>query len=196
MREAGYSENEVPAGSHAQYVVPTKAYCDFLASDARDTRTDVSVRIFEDKFLTDELQLKRMIVKFKGSFANDTRSFDSDVPIYRLAEAYLLKAEVENALGNTEVALKNLNVVAKRAYGVDNYYTLTSDAIDNAIIDEILKEFVAESKSWWAYLRFNKEFELIETLKGREAEKNVTLWPVAPACLNTNPNISQTEGYK
>lgn len=36
-----------------------------------------------------------MVVKFKGSFANDTRSFDSDVPVYRLAEAYLLKAEVE-----------------------------------------------------------------------------------------------------
>ncbi|MCO7112569.1 RagB/SusD family nutrient uptake outer membrane protein [Bacteroides uniformis] len=62
-------------------------------------------------------------MKFKGSFANDTRSFDSDVPVYRLAEAYLLKAEVENALGNTDAALQNLNVVAKRAYGVDNYYT-------------------------------------------------------------------------
>jgi hypothetical protein len=138
-----------------------------------------------------------MVVKFKGSFANDTRSFDSDVPVYRLAEAYLLKAEVENALGNTDAALQNLNVVAKRAYGVDNYYTArTQDAIDNAIISEILKEFVAESKAWWAYLRFNKEFELIETLKGREGEKNVTLWPIAPACLNTNPNITQTEGYK
>ena len=108
-----------------------------------------------------------------------------------------LKAEVENALGNTDAALQNLNVVAKRAYGVDNYYTArTQDAIDNAIISEILKEFVAESKAWWAYLRFNKEFELIETLKGREGEKNVTLWPIAPACLNTNPNITQTEGYK
>ncbi len=138
-----------------------------------------------------------MVVKFIGSFANDTRSFDSDVPVYRLAEAYLLKAEVENALGNTDAALQNLNVVAKRAYGVDNYYTArTQDAIDNAIISEILKEFVAESKAWWAYLRFNKEFELIETLKGREGEKNVTLWPIAPACLNTNPNITQTEGYK
>lgn len=61
---------------------------------------------------------------------------------------------------------------------------------------DLLKEFVAESKAWWAYLRFNKEFELIETLKGREGEKNVTLWPIAPACLNTNPNITQTEGYK
>ena len=196
LREAGYTEDEVPAGSHAQYVVPTQAYCDFLAEDARDTRTDVSVRVFEDKFLTEEVQIKRMVVKFKGSFANDTRSFDSDVPVYRLAEAYLLKAEVENALGNTDAALQNLNVVAKRAYGVDNYYTArTQDAIDNAIISEILKEFVAESKAWWAYLRFNKEFELIETLKGREGEKNVTLWPIAPA-LNTNPNITQTEGYK
>ena len=56
----------------------------------------------------------------------------------------LLKAEVENALGNTDAALQNLNVVAKRAYGVDNYYTArTQDAIDNAIISEILKEFVA-----------------------------------------------------
>ena len=56
---------------------------------ARDTRTDVSVRVFEDKFLTEEVQIKRMVVKFIGSFANDTRSFDSDVPVYRLAEAYL-----------------------------------------------------------------------------------------------------------
>ena len=73
LREAGYTEDEVPAGSHAQYVVPTQAYCDFLAEDARDTRTDVSVRVFEDKFLTEEVQIKRMVVKFKGSFANDTR---------------------------------------------------------------------------------------------------------------------------
>lgn len=197
LQENGYTEEEVPAGSHAQYVVPTKAYCDFLASDPRDTRTDVSVRVFKDEFLTKELQLERMIVKFKGSYTNDTRSFDNDVPIYRLAEAYLLKAEVENALGNADAALQNLNVVAKRAYGVDNYYTVKDrDAIDKAIIDETLKEFVAESKAWWVYLRLNKEFELIETLKGREGEKNVTLWPVASACLNTNSNITQTEGYK
>lgn len=197
IRSAGYSEEEVPAGSHAQYVIPTKAYCDFLASDARDSRTAVSVRVFTDDFLVNSMQLERMIVKFRGSFENDTRSFDSDVPIYRLAEAYLLKAEVENALGNTDVALRNLNVVAKRAYGVDNYYAgLSRNDIDYAIIDESLKEFVGESKAWWIYLRMNKEFELIETLKGREGEKNVTLWPIAQACINTNPNITQTEGYK
>lgn len=196
-RLQAYTEEQVPTGSHAQYVIPTQAYCDFLASDARDTRTDVSVRVFNDIYLNETLLLHRMIVKFKGSWINETRCFDNDVPIYRLAEAYLLKAETENALGNTSVALQNLNVVAKRAYGVENYYTVnTKETIDNAIIDEILKEFVSEAKSWWAYLRFNKEFESIETLSGREGEKNVTLWPVAAACLNTNPNIDQTEGYK
>ncbi len=101
-------------------------------------------------------------------------------------------------LGNTDAALQNLNVVAKRAYGVDNYYTArTQDAIDNAIISEILKEFVAESKAWWAYLRFNKEFELIETLKGREGEKECYL--VALLLLLVSiliRNITQTEGYK
>jgi hypothetical protein len=196
-RLENYTEDEVPTGSHAQYVIPTQAYCDFLASDARDTRAGASVRVFNDPYLNETLLLNRMIVKFKGSWVNETRCFDSDVPVYRLAEAYLLKAEVENALGNTDAALQNLNVVAKRAYGVDSYYTVrTKDDIDNAIIDETLKEFVSESKSWWAYLRFNKEFERIETLKGREGEKNVTLWPVSASCLNTNPNITQTEGYK
>ena len=52
-------------------VIITETYCDFLAEDARDTRTDVSVRVFEDKFLTEEVQIKRMVVKFKGSFANE-----------------------------------------------------------------------------------------------------------------------------
>lgn len=197
LQEAGYTEDEVPAGSHAQYVVPTQAYCDLLASDPRDTRTHVSIKVFTDPFLTDEMQIQRMIVKFKGSYDNGTRNFDSDVPIYRLAEAYLLKAEVENALGNTSKALRHLNIIAQRAYHVENYYTTQDkDSIDLAIINETLKEFVAESKAWWAYLRFNKEFELIETLKGREDETNVTLWPVSPSCLNTNPNITQTEGYK
>ena len=197
LQEAGYSEEEVPAGSHQQYVAPTKAYCSLLTSDERDSRANISIRTFEDKFLTEEIQLQRMIVKFKGSYNNDTRSFDSDVPMYRIAEAYLLKAEVENALGNQTEAVKNINIVAKRAYGIDNYYSsMSKEEIEKTIIIETLKEFVGESKAWWTYLRLNKEFEMIESLKGRENEKNVTLWPIAPACLNTNPNIVQTEGYK
>lgn len=184
-------------GSHAMYIIITPDYYDFLASDSKDTRTAVSARDFRDNAYLSGLHYETEIVKFAGTVVNGTRIFDHDVPMYRLAEAYLLKAEVENALGNASEAVRALNVVAKRAYKVDNYYALTGkDEIDEAIIDESLKEFVAESKAWWVILRMNKEFSRISTLVGRQGELNVTLWPVAQACINSNPNITQTEGYR
>ena len=73
---------------------------------------------------------------------------------------------------------------------------LDRDGVTNAIIDEVKMEFVAEGKTWWTYLRNNKEFEQISSLVGRSGETNVTLWPVHQNSLNTNKNIYQTEGYK
>jgi starch-binding outer membrane protein, SusD/RagB family len=38
-----------------------------------------------------------------------------DVPLYRFAEAILIYAEAENELGNTAVAVTNLNRIRARA---------------------------------------------------------------------------------
>lgn len=185
----------VPIGSHAHYITATLDYCKFLTSDSRDTRAGVSVRVYDNKQVTD-LEYYTMIIKFQGSWKDNTRYFDNDVPMYRLAEAYLMKAEVENALGNPIEAIKNLNVIAKRAYGVDNYYVATNkDSIDNYIIDEYMKEFVSEAKVWWVFMRFNKEFERVGPLKALQGQKNITLWPVSFSCMTTNSKITQTEGY-
>jgi Zn/Cd-binding protein ZinT len=119
------------------------------------------------------------------------------MPLYRLAEAYLLKAEAANGMDDIATATAALNEVAKRARGIDEYYkNLDKRGVTEAIINESKMEFVAEGKMWWLYLRTNTEFELISTLVGREGEKNVTLWPVANVCITTNPRIEQTEGYK
>ena len=191
----GYTQEDVPTGSHTQYVAPQKSFCDLMKAEPRDTRTDLTLREFEDEFIKDEMQIERMIMKFLGSWANETRSFDSDMPIYRLAEAYLLKAEIENKLGNTSAALDALNTVAARAYGVENYYTTTDkDEITEAICNETLKELALEGKIWWTYLRNNVEFKMIPSLVGRENELNILLWPVAQASHNTNPNIDLTPG--
>lgn len=193
----GYSLDYVIVGSHAQYEIPNDEYMDFLLADPDDSRGAASVRRYEDPFLNNQLRLDRVVTKFIGSWDNKTRIFDTDVPVYRLAEAYLLKAEAENALGNIDAAITALNVIAKRARGIDNFYTnLDRNGVINAIINETKMEFVAEGKTWWVYLRNNKEFEQISSLVGRENELNVTLWPVAQACITTNPNITQTEGYK
>ena len=61
---------------------------------------------------------------------------------------------------------------------------------------EYLKEFAGEGKSWWNYIRLGLAFTKIESLRGRQNETNILLWPIANACMSENPNIRQTVGYK
>ena len=193
----GFGPDYVPTGSHSQYVVVTDEYRDFLLSDPDDVRGAASLRIYTEPFITQSVLVDRIIIKFKGSWESNTRVFDNDMPLYRLAEAYLLKAEAANGMDDIATATAALNEVAKRARGIDEYYkNLDKRGVTEAIINESKMEFVAEGKMWWLYLRTNTEFELISTLVGREGEKNVTLWPVANVCITTNPRIEQTEGYK
>ncbi|MCZ2417160.1 MAG: RagB/SusD family nutrient uptake outer membrane protein, partial [Burkholderiales bacterium] len=109
------------------------------------------------------------------------------------AEAILMKAEIENALSNTAGAVAELVKIEKRAYKTTSRYTanMSRQAIDNAIVDEILKEFVSEAKSWWTLVRMGQAFTRIESLKGRENEENILLWPISSSSINTNPNIKE-----
>lgn len=192
----GYTQDDIPSGSHAQYVAPTDEYLDFLLADPNDVRGAVSVMRFTDEYLVKEIPIDREFVKFKGTWKNETRVFENDMPVYRLAEAYLLKAEALLGLGDLGGAMDAINVVAKRARGVDNYYKgLDKDGVMDALIDESKMEFACEGKFWWLFLRTNTEFKKISTLVGRENELNITLWPVAEASINQNPNIEQTKGW-
>ncbi|SJN46799.1 hypothetical protein FM107_14975 [Sphingobacterium sp. JB170] len=35
----------------------------------------------------------------------------------------------------------------------------------------------------------------VQNLEGKESKKNTLLWPLHDASINTNPKITQTEGY-
>ncbi|OQB67995.1 MAG: SusD family protein [Bacteroidetes bacterium ADurb.Bin139] len=183
-----FINNPLPVGSHQQYVSITNEYEAFLSSDPDDKRVPVSFQIFPDGTIR-----WRWINKFKGEWINETRFFSSDVIIYRFAEAILMKAEIENALSNTAGAVAELVKIEKRAYKTTSRYTATMSrqAIDNAIVDEILKEFVSEAKSWWTLVRMGQAFTRIESLKGRENEENILLWPISSSSINTNPNIEE-----
>lgn len=192
LEDPSIANNPVPIGSHQQYVSITDEYEDFLSANPADTRTATSFQVYQDGSTR-----WRWINKYLGEWTSETRYFTSDIIVYRLAEAVLFKAEIENALGNTTAAIYELNKIAKRAYQTDAYYpsTLSKTAVDDAIVDEILKEFVAEGKSWWTLIRFGIAFDRIASLKGRENETNILLWPVSSNSINTNPAIEQTEGY-
>lgn len=192
LEDPSIANNPVPIGSHQQYVSITDEYEDFLSANPADTRTATSFQVYQDGSTR-----WRWINKYLGEWTSETRYFTSDIIVYRLAEAVLFKAEIENALGNTTAAITELNKIAKRAYQTDIYYpsTLSKTVVDSAIVDEILKEFVAEGKSWWTLVRFGVAFDRIASLKGRENETNILLWPVSSNSINTNPAIEQTEGY-
>ncbi|WP_298648977.1 RagB/SusD family nutrient uptake outer membrane protein [uncultured Proteiniphilum sp.] len=189
-----YIENPVKVGSHQQWCFYTDDYKALLSENENDQRTIVSFQTFFDDKKNVTFQ---WINKFAGTWVSGTRIFDSDVIVYRYADAVLFDAEIKNAKNDRAGAIASLNRIAKRAYGIDNFYpnTLTTSEIDALILKERMKEFAAEGKLWWDYIRFDVAFEKNPFLVGRENQQNVLLWPVAQTSINKNPNLKQTPGY-
>jgi len=189
-----YVENPVKLlSANTQRTIFTNDYVDLLKADSSDTRTATSWGDW-----TDESKGVRYtwINKFSGLWENNQRYFISDIPLYRFAEALLFKAEILYAQGKTADALTYLNQIAKRAYGKDEYYSSSEVADFKTLLkNEYLKEFAAEGKAWWIYIRLGEAFNDIKSLHGRQNEPGILLWPVSTVCLNSNPNITQTVGY-
>ncbi len=187
-----FQENPVPIfNSRQQWVNITVDYANYLYEEASDTRAAISYGYIENNIS------KGWVNKFPGHLIESARVLDSDIGIYRFADALLFDAEIKLAQHNVGGARIALNRIAKRAYGTDGYYNgLTSEEdVKDAIVAERKKEFVAEGRLWWDFIRLGVVFEECEWLEGRENDKNVLLWPVHNSSLNSNPNIKQTEGY-
>ena len=189
-----YINNPVQTGSHQQWCFYTQEYKTFLTSIPTDQRIKESFETFYD---SSKNQTFQWINKFKGHWVNNTRVFDSDVIVYRYADAILMDAEIKLAENNITGAIEALNKIAKRAYGQDNYYATTISAaeVKDAIITERKKEFCAEGKLWWDFIRLDVAFSENSYLRGRENEKNVLLWPISQNSINKNPTLKQTIGY-
>jgi|AGTN01.3.fsa_nt_gi SusD family. len=187
-------ENPVKVGSHQQWCFYTEEYKAILSENDGDQRTNVSFDTYFDEPKNATFQ---WINKFAGEWTNGTRIFDSDIIVYRYADALLFDAEIKLAKQDATGAIVALNKIAERAYGIQDFYAsgLSPQVIEEAILNERLKEFAAEGKLWWDYIRFDVTFEKNPFLEGRKNELNVLLWPVAQASINRNPNITQTPGY-
>ena len=190
---AEYRNNPVPVLNQQRSTI-TDEHKDFLWGTPNDSRANINVA----EFTVPETGVTyRWINKYLGTLRSGTRIPDSDIPVYRFAEALLFKAEIEIARNNIPGALPYINRIAKRAYGEDNYYSgiYSQDEIENILVDERLKELSSEGKSWFDLIRLGQAFKRIETLKGRENEQNILLWPVNIGSINSNPAITQTPGY-
>lgn len=187
-------ENPVKIGSHQQWCFYTEEYKALLSENPDDQRTIVN---FETYFDAPKNTTFQWINKYSGTWSNGTRIFDSDIVVYRYADAILFDAEIKMEKNNINEAINSLNRIAERAYGETNFYPTTLDKteLNKAILRERQKEFAAEGKLWWDYIRLGVVFQEAPYLIGRENEQNILLWPISQTSINKNPNLIQTPGY-
>lgn len=140
--------------------------------------------------------------------AQDNRIFDSDIIVYRYADAILMMAEAKNFLG--EDCADEINLIRKRAYG-DNFsgHEYTNGSFEEnelAILAERDKEFVWEGKRWFDVVRmhdashnslaFSNKCSYSDDPLLLPSQKFMLLWPVDKGTLSNNKALTQTKGYK
>ncbi|MCB0688703.1 MAG: RagB/SusD family nutrient uptake outer membrane protein, partial [Saprospiraceae bacterium] len=123
-------------------------------------------------------------------------------PIFRLAETYLIYAEADAmATGSvTTEALEALNVIRRRAYGMDPHSASEIDYLGDVsvaefqdlVLQEKAYEFIVEGQRWWDLKRTGKVEEAM-TAADKEFRSERLLWPLPEDEINNNPDINQED---
>lgn len=146
--------------------------------------------------------------KFPGVVVEGARNFSDDFPVYRVAEAYLMLAEVKNKQGQDPTA--EIMAVRNRAYAPAAAPAFVNGSFEQnelAIFTERGKEFVAEGKRWYDLRRmqdasgnplvFRKDLPLVGVLDNVAGQNHKILWPIDLGTLNQDETLrgDQNPGY-
>jgi len=118
--------------------------------------------------------------------------------VYRLGEAYLIKAEAELRLGDASDALTAVNAIRARAevpaWGLSDLTlpNLLAErgremAWENVRRDDLIRFEVADKVPYFTGARVPG--------KSQDPDQHTFLFPIPQAQMNTNPNLKQNTGY-
>lgn len=194
--KAAAQNNPVPIGTF-QNIDFGDGYLAMLR-DSRDNKGDTRVPTIlgDGNYGTIGDGTLTWVNKFIGDLSSGTMIRDCDLLYYRYALAVMMMAELKYYQGKYGEALTYLNIIAKRAYGVANYYSsATKDDVLEALVREYFLEFPCEGVIWWALIRLDKIWDYNDTLKARKNDTNILLWPITKSARNKNSKLEQTEGW-
>ena len=150
------------------------------------------------------------VTKFKnitstGAFGSDGTFADTDFPMLRMADAYLMYAEavVRGGAGGTMTkAVELMNKIRERAYTNNSGAVTASDITLDFILDERARELYWEGQRRTDLIRFNK-FTGADyvwpwkggNLVGTATDAKFNLFPIPSSELGANPNLKQNSGY-
>ncbi|MCD4735093.1 MAG: RagB/SusD family nutrient uptake outer membrane protein [Bacteroidales bacterium] len=148
------------------------------------------------------------ITKFKnvtstGSNGSDQEFADTDFPLFRLADVYLMYAEAVlrgGSGGDIGTAIGYVNDLRKRGYG-DNSGDVTDVDLD-FILDERGRELYWECHRRTDLIRYGlfTGGDYVWPWKGNVkdgigTDSKYDLFPIPAADINANPNLTQNSGY-
>ena len=139
-----------------------------------------------------------------GLSGSDPTHVDTDYPMFRLADAYLMFAEASlrgagNGSRGTSVDL--INELRVRAYG-DNSGNISDSDLDlDFILEERSRELYWEATRRLDLIRYNQYTEngiwpwKGNVAEGRTTESHRNIFPIPASDLLANPNLQQNPGY-
>ncbi len=144
-------------------------------------------------------------VKSDGKPGSDKTFMDTDFPLFRLADAYLMLAEavLRGGTGATKAqALGYINQIRTRAFnGVSGNITESELTLD-FILDERARELLWECTRRTDLVRFGRFSQSAyvwpwkgNVKEGRSTDKKYDVFPIPFSDLGANPNLKQNPGY-
>ncbi|MDR0962356.1 MAG: starch-binding outer membrane lipoprotein SusD [Mediterranea sp.] len=123
---------------------------------------------------------------------------DTDIPLFRLAEAYLTRAEANFRLDKADVATEDVNIVRRRAHATE----FTTNVNEQNLIDEWAREFYLEGRRRSDLVRFGMYTtnKYVWPFKGGSTTGTAVAsfynkYPIPASDLNNNKNMTQNPGY-
>lgn len=94
------------------------------------------------------------VIKFPngqgGQFIANPAPSESPLPVYRLADAYLVKAEAQWLDGSLQDAKTTLQALMRTRYATVDLTTVADDdAFEDLLLDENQREFYSEGRKWF-----------------------------------------------
>ncbi len=139
-----------------------------------------------------------------GAPGSNRTHVDTDFPMFRLADVYLMYAEavLRGGAGSLSDALNYVNLVRERAYDGPSGNIDQGQLNLDFILDERARELLWEAHRRTDLVRFGK-FSNTDYLwawkggekEGRSVPQHFDIYPIPSADIGANPNLDQNTGY-
>lgn len=173
--------------------------------DKKDLRQQYNMYTYLVKAPGDTVFLPQpspLFKKYQDQAAACGSCHQNNIPVFRLAEAYLVYAEAASQAESapSALALERLNTIRRRAYGlplnasanIDVPSGLSKAAFRDAVIQERGYEFILEMKRWNDLLRTGTAAQKIRAT-GKAWSDVSLLFPIPVDEINNNPAMTQAD---